>query len=138
MKLYKILIVLIAMICLTACQSTEFQYDLNELKSEVISVEIVNAYYDSNNLLVIDVVRTINQVDIEELLIDFSKIQFTILIGNPQITNGDALKINYVDGYEIVSYNSILKYNFIDESMTQDDIYTPKEFEDFILKWKQE
>ena len=109
---------------------------MDELKSEVISAEIINVHRDINPELEFDIVRTIAQDDLEELLIEFSQITFTFLIGNPQITDGEALKLNYIDRYEIISSNTMLTHYFIDEKRQQDDLYSQPDFESFILKWK--
>lgn len=111
MKLYKGLIIIFVTICLTACQSTEFQFDLNELKNEIISAEIVYVSYDSSKDGKIDIVRTINQINLDQFLIDVNALKIIITHREPISQNGYGIRLNYANGYWLITEWDLEKHD---------------------------
>lgn len=133
MKSFKGFILLFIVIFLTACQNTKFQFDLTELNNEVISAEIVYVSYDVNKNGTIDVVTTINQIDLEQFLIEVNALEIVIAHREPITQNGYGIRLNSVNGYWLIAEWDLEKH---DEYIKL--IRKPEGFDDLIAKYKLE
>ena len=87
-----------------------FKYDLDTLEKTVLSAEIVklNEAKDSPRFTIR---YKVDDDKLSQLLYDLSKIEFEWTAGNPKLSKGFALKLNYADGYELICNTRIEWYD---------------------------
>lgn len=134
-NVFKILILLL-LLFLTGCITKPFKYDLESLEEKVISAEIVeiSELYDSVEY---DLINKVDDDELSDLLNDLSMIQF--FLDKPRTLSGLALKLNYIDRYELICNTRIDEYSNNNEWITRKNIsVSPDEFNELILKYKIE
>jgi hypothetical protein len=136
---FKKFICLLFIVILTGCMASDFNYELNTLKEEVISAEIVEVADEVDKEIEINSINIIGDNDLEEMLTDLSNIQFIWTKGRPQRAKGLCLKLNYInEEYELICADIVIRFNNENNQIHHKDIYNPKGFDEFISKYKIE
>lgn len=110
MKKTSCILLICLSLCLTfvSCAKT-FYY---ELKDEVEKIEIINIqeFYPDRNYVLL---KTLSEEEMDELLLELSKIEFTYSMGPPNTSpEGLCLKLNCKNGeFMYINYNTSIKFN---------------------------
>lgn len=132
MKKVSLLLILLLLL-LTGCLKP-FMYDLETLTEEVISAEIVEID-EEKGLPEFESVNKVDDERLNDLLVDLSLINFD-LGGKPRTTRGYALKLNYVDSYELICETFIGLFKLDGEFIKgQDSNVFPDDFNYLIQKY---
>ena len=92
----KKIICLLFISILTGCGlSSNFNYELDTLKEEVISAEIVEVIDDVDKEIKINTLNLIGVNDLEKMLTELSNLQFIWTKVRPHRADGECLKLNY-------------------------------------------
>ena len=118
-KTILIIILIFSLINLTGCDPSAYHYDIEDLKTNVESIELINyenseavelfnkrekvKTFDFSKMNVIDVLSNDNNDDFLE---ELSKIKFLLVWRHLDSPKGESIKINYYDGsFDIICYN---------------------------------
>lgn len=107
----KSLLVVIALFLSGCFGTTIHRYDYDVLSTQVVSIEIVEVSVLNDLTIDLSTLITINENDIEDLLNALSKINFQVIKNPPSRPYGNALKLNYTSGYDIIANNVILTFD---------------------------
>lgn|SRR5690554_4693380 len=133
-KLLCLLVIIIIILTLTGCKKR--YYDDNVLSNDIASIEILKFAY-SESVVDAESIRTLNDEEMELLLLDLSTIKFKWMIGMELPYLGEyGIKFISEDGsYQIVTHSSSFNYNNIGErTSTKRWFCSEEEFNNLVLK----
>lgn len=128
-KIIVVLALALVVLSLTACDPAHYNYNHEELKNNVVRVELIN--YDNPdakelfekrdkviavNLDKIEVVETLSEDKVNDFLLDFSKILFLEYWRHSDSPRGTCVRIVYENGdFEVVSHEVVYAGRFDSE-----------------------
>ena len=134
-KLLCLLVMIIIILTLTGCK--KHYYDDNVLINDIASIEILQFAYPKSEEEA-ESIRTLNDKEMELLLLELSKIKFKYMIGMELPNLGEyGIKFISEDGtYQIVTFSSSFNYNNIGKkTSTRRWECSEEEFNNLVLKY---
>ena len=125
-KLFTVSAIILVVLSLAACDPAHYYYDYEDLKSDVISIELINynnpdvkELFEKRDKVIsfdiekMEIMETLSDESFNDFLLYFSKILFLEYWRHADSPNGTCVRIVYEDGdFEIVTHEVVYAGRF--------------------------